>query len=248
VDKTGTLTEGRPSVVSVRPLNDHSEGELLARAAALESQSNHPLARAIVGAAENWNTYVAVHAYTDESVNRALDAGVRVIEHGHLISEKTLRRIRSEGAYLSSQSFGFVRVFFADASADPNSKASQVMSGTDSLMNTAKKIGLPVAFGTDAFGSQRAYDAGVREFGYRLRWFDSLEILKQATSHNARLLALTGPRNPYPDGPLGVIEEGAYADLLIVDGDPLADVRVLEDHANSIRLVIKNGQVYKNTL
>jgi imidazolonepropionase-like amidohydrolase len=201
-----------------------------------------------VESAADWNTYVAVHAYTDESVNRALDAGVRVIEHGHLISEKTLRRIRSEGAYLSSQSFGFVRVFFADASADPNSKASQVMSGTDSLMNTAKKIGLPVAFGTDAFGSQRAYDAGVREFGYRLRWFDSLEILKQATSHNARLLALTGPRNPYPDGPLGVIEEGAYADLLIVDGDPLADVRVLEDHANSIRLVIKNGQVYKNTL
>lgn len=204
--------------------------------------------RAAVESAADWNTYVAVHAYTDESVNRSLDAGVKVIEHGHLVSEKTLRRIRAEGAYLSSQSFGFVRVFFADASADPNSKASQVMSGTDTLMNSARKLGLPVAFGTDAFGSQRAYDAGVREFGYRLRWFDSLEILKQATSHNAKLLALTGPRNPYPDGPLGVIEEGAYADLLIVDGDPLSDVRVLEAHEQNVRLVMKNGLVYKDTL
>jgi len=204
--------------------------------------------RAAVEAAADWNTYVAVHAYTDEAVNRSLDAGVKVIEHGHLVPEKTLRRIRSEGAYLSSQSFGFVRVFFAAASADPNSKAARVMSGTDTLMNTAKKIGLPVAFGTDAFGSQRAYDAGVREFGYRLRWFDSLEILKQATSHNAKLLSLTGPRNPYPDGPLGVIEEGAYADLLIVDGDPLSDVRVLEEHEQNLRLIMKNGKIYKDTL
>lgn len=204
--------------------------------------------RAAVEAAADWNTYVAVHAYTDTSVNRALDAGVKVIEHGHLISEKTLKRIRDDGAYLSSQSFGFVRQFFSDEQGSDNGKGGEVMSGTDNLMNNAKKLGIPVAFGTDAFGSQRAYDAGIKEFGYRLRWFSSLEILKQATSHNAKLLALTGPRNPYPEGPLGVIEVGAYADVLIVDGDPLADVTILEDHENSIRLVMKNGQVFKNTL
>ena len=122
------------------------------------------------------------------------------------------------------------------------------MNGVDHLMTTAKKLGIPVAFGTDAFGSLRAYEGGPGEFGYRLRWFDSLEILKQATSVNARLLALTGPRNPYQEGPLGVIREGAYADLLIVDGDPLADIRVLEDYAKNIRLIMKDGRIYKQAL
>lgn len=205
--------------------------------------------RAAVESAADWNTYVAVHAYTDAAVNRALDAGVKVIEHGHLLTEDTLKRLKAEDVYLSSQSFGFVRIFAAQVQdSERGRKSAQVMDGVDNLMTTAKKLGIPVAFGTDAFGSLRAYEAAVKEFGYRLRWFDSLEILKQATSHNAKLLALTGPRNPYPDGPLGVIKPGAYADLLIVNGDPLTDVRVLEDYENNIRLIMKDGQVYKNTL
>ena len=204
--------------------------------------------RAAVESAADWHTYVTVHAYTDEAVNRALDAGVLVIEHGHLLSEPTLKRIKSDGAYLSSQSFGFVRQILADTPIDPKGKAQSVLDGVDGVMATARKIGLPVAFGTDAFGSLRAYESAVGEFGYRTRWFDSLEILKQATSHNAKLLELTGPRNPYPDGPLGVIVEGAYADLLVVDGDPLSDVTVLQDYANNIRLIMKDGRVYKNTL
>jgi imidazolonepropionase-like amidohydrolase len=116
------------------------------------------------------------------------------------------------------------------------------------MMTTAKRIGLPVAFGTDTFGSLETYRRGVKEFTYRKRWFDSLEILKQATSHNAKLLELTGLRNPYPDGPLGVIEEGAYADLLLVDGDPLSDASILEDYENTIKLIMKDGHIYKNTL
>lgn len=203
--------------------------------------------RAAVEAAEEWNTYVAVHAYTDAAVLKALEAGVKVIEHGHLISEDTLKVLRSKGAFLSSQSFGFVRKYIEQGLGSA-SKAEQVMNGTDNLMETAKKLGIPVAFGTDAFGSLSAYRAGVSEFGYRLRWFSSTEILRQATSHNARLLELTGPRNPYQDGPLGVITEGAYADLLIVDGDPLTDVTVLEDYEANIRLIMKDGRIYKNTL
>lgn len=204
--------------------------------------------KAAVESAADWHTYVTVHAYTDESVNRALDAGVKAIEHGHLLSEKTLRRIRSDGAYLSSQSFGFVRSIDLDLDTDRGRKAQTVMNGVDAMMTAAEKIGLPVAFGTDSFGSMRIYEGAIREFSYRQRWFDDLEILKQATSHNARLLELTGPRNPYQDGPLGVIQEGAYADLLIVDGDPLSDVSILEDHEANIRLIMKDGHVYKNTL
>ncbi len=205
--------------------------------------------RAAVESAADWHTYVAVHAYTDEAVNRALDAGVKVIEHGHLLSPKTIKRIKSEGAYLSSQSFGFVRQYIKPGQTEGAAgKAASVMEGVDALMSTARDIGLPVAFGTDTFGSLRAYNSGQTEFGYRLRWFSSVEILKQATGHNAKLLALTGPRNPYQEGPLGVISEGAYADLLIVEGNPLEDVTLLEEFETNIKLIMKDGKVYKNTL
>jgi len=204
--------------------------------------------KAAVESAADWGTYVTVHAYTDDAVNRSLDAGVKVIEHGHLLTEPTLRRIKSEGAFLSSQSFGFVRGMLANLPSGRSSKASPVMDGVDTVMSTAKKIGLPVAFGTDSFGNLRVYDIAVKEFTYRKRWFESLEIMKQATSHNAKLLALTGPRNPYPDGPLGVVAEGAYADLLLVIGDPLQDAAILEDYENTIRLIMKDGKIYKNTL
>jgi len=204
--------------------------------------------KAAVESAADWGTYVTVHAYTDDAVNRSLDAGVKVIEHGHLLTEPTLKRIQSEGAFLSSQSFGFVREMMARIPNGGSSKSFPVMDGVDTVMSTAKKIGLPVAFGTDSFGNLRVYDIAVKEFTYRKRWFDSLEIMKQATSHNAKLLALTGPRNPYPDGPLGVIEEGAYADLLLVAGDPLEDAAILEDYENNIRLIMKDGEIYKNTI
>ena len=204
--------------------------------------------RAAVEAAAQWNTYVSVHAYTDAAVRNALEAGVKVIEHGHLLSEDTLKLLKKKGAFLSSQSFAFFRTLAPPTSAAGDSKGNVVMAGTDTLMNTAKKLGIPVAFGTDAFGSPRLFEAAPAEFGARLRWFTSLEILKQATSVNAQLLALTGPRNPYRDGPLGVIQPGAYADVLLVDGNPLEDIRVLGNPADNLRLIMKDGVIYKNTL
>ncbi len=123
-----------------------------------------------------------------------------------------------------------------------------VKEGLDNQMKYAKKHGLKMAFGTDLFGNRQNFDDSVKEFSARLKWFTSAEILKQATSVNAELLELTGPRNPYQDGPLGVIKEGAYADLLIVDGNPLKDIRVLEDYENTLRIIMKDGKIYKNTL
>lgn len=201
--------------------------------------------RAAVESAADWHTYVTVHAYTDEAVNRALDAGVKVIEHGHLLTRPTLERIQKEGAFLSSQSFGFVRSMELNFSSRRARKAQQVLNGVDSMMTAARELGLPVAFGTDAFGSPETFRRAIGEFGYRLRWFTPLEILRQATSHNGRLLQLTGPRNPYPDGPLGVIEPGAYADLIVVDGNPLADISLLEQPDPNIRIVMKDGVFYK---
>ena len=82
----------------------------------------------------------------------------------------------------------------------------------------------------------------------RKRWFSNIEILRQNTSYAARWLAKSGPKNPYKEGPLGVIREGAYADMLLVDGNPLNDVTVLADWENNLKLIIKDGKIFKNTL
>ena len=121
-------------------------------------------------------------------------------------------------------------------------------SGLDRMMQLAKKHGAKIAFGTDVFGGPRMYAMQSKEFTARLRWFDSLSILRQATSVNGELLALSGPRNPYAAAALGVLESGAWADLLIVEGNPLVDIGVLEDPEKTLRVIIKCGTVYKNTL
>ena len=103
-------------------------------------------------------------------------------------------------------------------------------------------------WGTDGLGSLEVLDPQSQEFTCRKKYFSDLEILQQATSLNGELLALSGPRSPYPDGPLGVIAEGAYADLLIVDGNPLEDISVLTRTDKTLRLIMKDGKIYKNTL
>jgi imidazolonepropionase-like amidohydrolase len=86
------------------------------------------------------------------------------------------------------------------------------------------------------------------EFTNRTKWFTNAEILKQATSINAEVLKLTGPRNPYPEAALGVIKSGAYADLLLVDGNPLEDISILTNPEENLDLIMKNGEIFKNTI
>ena len=86
-----------------------------------------------------------------------------------------------------------------------------------------------------------------KEFAVRQRHFSNVEILQQTTSINSELLQLTGVLNPYPKGPLGVIKEGAYADILLIDGNPIEDLLLLMDKDN-IPVIMKDGKVYKNTL
>ena len=123
-----------------------------------------------------------------------------------------------------------------------------VSAGLDHMMQLAKKYKVKVAFGTDVFGGSRIFDWEPREFGARLPWFSPLEILQQATSINGELLAMSGPRNPYAGGKLGVLEPGAWADLLVVDGNPLEDIRVLETPEKTLRVIVKGGKVVRSTL
>ena len=114
----------------------------------------------------------------------------------------------------------------------------------------AKKHKIKIGFGTDFFGPTReAFAMEALEFKARAKYFTPVEILRQATSTNAAIVAMSGPMmNPYLEGPLGVIQEGAYADILIVAGNPLDDIELLVDAKSNIPLIMKDGKIYKNEL
>ncbi len=209
--------------------------------------------RAAVQAASDWGTYVMVHAYHDESVRRALEAGVIGIDHGTLMTEATMKLLGKKKGYLVPQARLFTvtekdKAFFESFGAATLGKVMVLANNLDNQMNLAKKYKVKIGFGTDLFGSSKDYAKQSAEFEFRLKWFTPVEILKQATSVNADIVALSGPLNPYKAGPLGVIKPGAYADLLIVEGNPLKDIKLLGDPEKNLKLIMKDGKVYKNTL
>lgn len=118
----------------------------------------------------------------------------------------------------------------------------------DEMWQRAKKIGVKQAFSTDCFGSMKMQAQQSLEFTARAKYFTPYEILVQATSAAAELLAYCGKLHPYQEGPLGVLKEGAYADMLIVDGNPLKDISLLADPDKNLKLIMKDGKIYKYTL
>jgi imidazolonepropionase-like amidohydrolase len=206
--------------------------------------------RAATGAAEDYGTYVAIHAYNDTAIIRAIENGVKVIEHGTLMTEKSAKIMKEKGIFLSPSCQVLNLPEEAVSFLNPTQRAKffEAKEGLDRQMMLAKEYGLKVAFGTDMFGSQQNFENTPKEFTCRAKYFTPFEILKQATSINAELLAMTGPRNPYQEGPLGLIQESAYADLLIIDGNPLEDISVMTNPGKNFKIVMKDGVIYKNTL
>jgi imidazolonepropionase-like amidohydrolase len=210
------------------------------------STFTEPELRAAVEAAENWGTYVAVHAYTSVSIQRSIAAGAKCVEHGHLMDEATAQLMAEKGIWLSTQPF----LDIAGASAlgpSEQAKMRQVVTGTDRVYALAKKYRIKTAFGTDVLFSQALAERQGAMLADLTRWYTPAEALAMATSTNAELLSLSGPRNPYP-GKLGVVEEGALADLLLVDGNPIDNIRLVEDPAKNFLVIMKGGKVYKNLL
>jgi imidazolonepropionase-like amidohydrolase len=206
-----------------------------------------PELRAAVEAAGNWGTYVAVHAYTPASIQRAIAAGVLCIEHGHLMDEATAKLMAERGIWLSIQPFPDEIVHLFPPGSDEAQKAAEVVAATDSAFALAKKYKLKTAFGTDILFSQALAKRQGELMAKLTRWYTPAQALAMATSANAELLALSGKRNPYP-GRLGVIEEGALADLLLVDGNPLENIELMEDPRRNFLLIMKDGKVYKNSV
>jgi imidazolonepropionase-like amidohydrolase len=203
--------------------------------------------RAAVEAAENWGTYVTVHAYTPVSIQRAIAAGVKCIEHGHLMDEATAKLIGERGVWLSTQAFPDEMADAFPPGSQERAKAFTVFAGTDRTIALAKKYKLKTAWGTDILFSQRLAQRQGELLVKFTRWYSPAETLAMATGTNAELLAMSGKRNPYP-GKLGVVEEGALADLLLVDGDPISNITLLEDPVKSLVVIMKDGKIYKNIL
>lgn len=211
------------------------------------STFTEPELRAAVEAAENWGTYVTVHAYTPQAIQRAIAAGVQCIEHGHLMDEETAKLMAEKGIWLSTQPFTEEGAAIFPPGSEQFAKKQEVVAGTDRVYTLAKKYRIKTAFGTDILFSQAEARRQGTHLTRLLRWYTPAQILIMATGTNAQLLTLSGPRNAYP-GKLGVIEEGALADLLLVDGDPIADIRLIEDPARNFVVIMKNGRVYKDTV
>jgi imidazolonepropionase-like amidohydrolase len=209
------------------------------------TQYTEPEIRAAVEAAENWGTYVTVHAYTPRAIRQAVAAGVKCIEHGQLIDEPTAKLLADNGIWWSLQPF------LDDEDASPlenpvsQKKALEVFAGTDNAYNLAKKYNVKTAFGTDILFDARLTARQGAILAKMVRWYTPAEALKMATADNGGLMALSGFINPYP-GKLGVIEEGAIADLLLVDGNPLENIRLIADPDRNFLVVMKGGTIYKD--
>jgi len=210
------------------------------------STFTEPELRAAVEAAENWGTYVTTHAYTPVSIQRSIAAGVKVIEHGHLMDEATARLMAERGIWLSTQPF----LDMSGAAAlgpQEQEKMRQVVTGTDRVYTLARKYNIKTAFGTDILFSKALAERQGSRLVDITRWYAPAEALIMATSTNGELLGLSGRRNPYP-GKLGVVEEGALADLLLVDGNPVENIRLVADPDKNFVVIMKDGKIYKNTL
>jgi imidazolonepropionase-like amidohydrolase len=200
---------------------------------------------AAVKVASDWGTYVASHVYTSAGIRRALEGGVRSIEHGHLADEATIRLIGEKDAWLSTQPF--------EPGDDPltpemQKKTTAMVGSWKRILGWAKQHKVKVAFGTDLLFQP---DGGLKQNLMLTRLaqvYSNIDVLKIATSGNCALFALSGNRNPYKDAKLGVLQEGAWADMLLVDGDPTQDIEVLKDYERNFVVVIKDGTIHKNSL
>jgi imidazolonepropionase-like amidohydrolase len=203
--------------------------------------------KAAVEAAENWGTYVTVHAYTPRAVQQALDAGVKCIDHGQLLDDITVKHMAEKGVWWSLQPFLDDQESAFPEGSPNRLKQLEMFSGTDHAYELAKKYKVKTAWGTDIlFDAAHAAQQG-KQLAKMVRWYKPAEVLKMATSDNAELLTLSGKRSPYA-GKLGVVQQGALADLLLVEGDPIANIKLVEDPAKNFKVIMKDGKIYKNIL
>jgi imidazolonepropionase-like amidohydrolase len=197
---------------------------------------------AAVEEARDFGRYVCAHAYTAEAITRAMHGGVRTIEHGNLIDEPAARLMAEKGAFLVAN---LVTYFVMKERAAQFGMTAEMLAKNDHVLEhgyrsleICKGAGVPVAYGSDLLGQLQNEQS--REFLIRGEVMKPLEIIQSATTVGARVLR--------QEGKLGVIAPGAFADLLVVDGNPLDDLKVFQDQGAHLAAIMKGGQFHKNRL
>jgi imidazolonepropionase-like amidohydrolase len=215
--------------------------------------------KAAVEAAADYGTYVMAHLYTAESMKRAAKAGIRSFEHGHLLDEEVAKAAADQGIFITpmpqfskkecelSHIGDFGRK--PEEWEEPRENKSQVlMEGLPKTNELILKYDLKVLFGTDLMITYPYYDPrDSYDLTQYKRRFGSYKGLLAATGNVNDLIKYTTYQNPYKKGEIGVLKEGAYADLLLVDGNPVEDLDILADTDN-LHLIMKDGIIYKNLL
>jgi imidazolonepropionase-like amidohydrolase len=197
---------------------------------------------AIVEEARAWRTYVMAHAYTPESIRRSITFGVRSIEHGNLIDADTARHVAAHAGFVvpTLVTYDALEKEGAALGLPPVSvaKIKDVREAGLGSLEILKRAGTKIGFGTDLLGAMQVHQS--REFAIRAEVLSPMEVIRAATMTNAELLQMNGK--------LGVVAPGAYADLLVVDGDPLRDLGLLQGQGEHLRVIMKGGRIFKNEL
>ena len=201
--------------------------------------------RAAVQAASDWGTYVLAHAYTSAAIERLVVNGVKCIEHGLLIDDKTAKLVADKGVVISTQLVIFRTLQDLPGISERNlGKLEAVLAGQENLIRLIKKYGIKTGFGTDFI--QGGYTMLTREFTERAEYWTPAEVLVQATSESAEIIRMIGKLNRW--GNFGEIREGWVADLLLINGEPLEDISVLRNPETGLALIMKQGGIVKLAL
>jgi imidazolonepropionase-like amidohydrolase len=221
--------------------------------------------RAAVEIADAYGSYVMAHAYSKKSIMRCLENGVKSIEHGFMFDGDVAKLMEEKGAYMTTnmQAFSPLLGEVSAISASPASarKAASAQLAFKDYVENVKKYRPKLGFQGDCVGLPVACQAqNDHQIYLGAQFFGNHYYLKALTSVNGEIVKLSGEvLDPYPEGKLGVIEEGAYADILLVDGNPLEDITVIggnekwfdapvRDGIETMRIIMKDGVIYKNTL
>ena len=198
--------------------------------------------KAAVEEAQNAQMYVAAHLYTDASIRRAVECGVKSVEHGNLIEPETARLIKDSGGYVvpTNVTFDMLAKIGADLGLPPESvaKIEDVRSAGLAALETLADAGVLMAYGTDLLGDMHCYQSD--EFTLRARYLPVMEVIRSATIYAAQALGY--------EGKIGSVTRGAFADLIVVDGDPLKDISLLTGQGRNMPAIMKNGVFEKNVL
>ena len=197
---------------------------------------------AAVQEASAFGRYVCAHAYTPEAMKRAANGGVRVIEHGNLIDDATAKLMAEKGMFMVANLVAYYamreRAAEYGMSGDMLAKNDLVIDGGLKSLEICKRAGVPVGYGTDLLGALQVEQS--REFMIRSEVMSPIEIIRAATTIGARIVRM--------EGKIGTLKAGAYADLIVVDGDPLKNLGLFQEQGRHLSAIMKGGKFHKNGL